>query len=283
MTTLLYGTGNYRYEARYSFGTLPSGMEWGNVSNVAVDSQDRVYAYQRKDPPVVVFDSEGNFLNSWGDGLLIDAHGIFVTPEDKLFLVDRDAYQVLKFSLEGELLLTIGIREQSYLQEPFNHPADVGTDTSGDIYVADGYGNSAVHKFSPGGDYLLSWGAPGAGPGQFTTPHGIWVDKENTVYVADRENNCIQVFDSKGKFITRWGNFYHPMGIWMDHEDVFYVTDQVPRFTVLNRTGEILARGRTPDGGHGLYGDSRGNIYLAASTRGIVKMVRTKIGTARVS
>ena len=276
MTTLLFGTGDYRYEARHSFGKLPNGMEWGNVSHVAVDSQDRVYAYQRKDPPVMVFDSEGSFLNSWGDGLLIDAHGIFVTPEDELILVDRDAYQVLKFSLEGELLLSIGVREQSYLQAPFNHPADVATDTSGNIYVADGYGNSAVHKFSPRGKHILSWGAPGAGPGQFTTPHGIWVDKENTIYVADRENDCVQVFDSNGKFITRWGNFYHPMDIWMDHENVLYVTDQVPRFTVLDSKGKILARGRTPDGGHGLYGDSQGNIYFAASTRGIVKMVRTK-------
>ena len=274
MTQFFFGTGKYTYQIIDPFGILPDGMSWGNVSHVAVDSKDRVYAFQRKDPPIVVFDSEGNFLDSWGDGQLIDAHGIFVTPEDDLFLVDRDMYEVLKFTLQGEPLLRIGVRGKSALQAPFNHPADVAVSPSGDIYVADGYGNSMVHKFSPNGEHVLSWGGPGGEPGQFTTPHGIWVDGESKVYVADRENNCVQVFNEKGNFITSWGNFYHPMDIWMDNQDTFYVTDQVPRFTVLDRDGNILARGRAPNAGHGIYGDSQGNLYLAASLRGIVKMAR---------
>ena len=274
MTQLFFGTGKYTYQIIDPFGTLPDGMSWGNVSHVAVDSKDRVYAFQRKDPPIVIFDSDGNFLDGWGDGQLIDAHGIFFTPEDDLFLVDRDMYEVLKFTPQGEPLLRIGVRGKSALQAPFNHPADVAVSPSGDIYVADGYGNSMVHKFSPTGELVLSWGAPGGESGQFTTPHGIWVDGESKVYVADRENNCVQVFDGDGNFITSWGNFYHPMDIWMDKEDTFYVTDQVPRFTVLDRDGNILARGRAPNAGHGIYGDSEGNLYLAASLRGIVKMAR---------
>ena len=274
MTQLFFGTGKYTYRIIDPFGTLPDGMTWGNVSHVAVDSKDRVYAFQRKDPPIVIFDSDGNFLDSWGDGQLIDAHGIFFTPQDDLFLVDRDMYEVLKYTTQGEPLLRIGVRGKSALQEPFNHPADVAVSPSGDIYVADGYGNSMVHKFSPNGELVLSWGAPGVELGQFTTPHGIWVDGESKVYVADRENNCVQVFDADGNFITSWGNFYHPMDIWADNEDIFYVTDQVPRFTVLDRDGNILARGRAPNAGHGIYGDSKGNLYLAASLRGIVKMAR---------
>ena len=156
--TQFFGTGKYIYQIIDPFGTLPEGMSWGNVSHVAVDSKDRVYAFQRKDPPIVVFDSDGNFLDSWGDGQLIDAHGIFVTPEDDLFLVDRDMYEVLKYTLQGEPLLRIGVRGKSALQEPFNHPADVAVSPSGDIYVADGYGNSMVHKFSPNGELVLSWG-----------------------------------------------------------------------------------------------------------------------------
>ena len=183
-------------------------------------------------------------------------------------------YEVLKYNLQGEPLLRIGVRGKSALQAPFNHPADVAVSPSGDIYVADGYGNSLVHKFSPTGEHVLSWGAPGEEAGQFTTPHGIWVDGESRVYVADRENNCVQVFDEDGNFIAWWGNFYHPMDIWMDNQDTIYVTDQVPRFTVLDRDGNILARGRAPNAGHGIYGDSQGNLYLAASLRGIVKMAR---------
>ena len=174
MTQFFFGTDKYTYQIIEPFGILPDGMSWGNVSHVAVDSKDRVYAFQRKDPPIVVFDSDGNFLDSWGDGQLIDAHGIFVTPEDDLFLVDRDMYEVLKFTLQGEPLLRIGVRGKSALQAPFNHPADVAVSPGGDIYVADGYGNSMVHKFSPNGEHVLSWGGPGGEPGQFTTPHGIW-------------------------------------------------------------------------------------------------------------
>ena len=274
MTKLIFGTGQYKYRVEDPFGILPTGMTWGNVSHVAVDSSDRVYAFQRKDPPIIVFDSEGNYLNSWGDGDLIDAHGIFVTDDDKLFVVDRDMYQVLKYTLDGELLLTIGVRGKSALQAPFNHPADVAVSPAGDIYVADGYGNSLIHKFSATGEHLLSWGAPGNQKGQLTTPHGIWVDSKSKVYVADRENNCIQVFTENGELITQWLNFYHPMDIWEDKYGVFYVTDQVPRFIILDSEGTILARGRAPEAGHGIYGDSQGNLYLSASLRGVVKLRR---------
>ncbi|PZC51066.1 MAG: peptidylglycine monooxygenase [Chloroflexi bacterium] len=274
MTKLIFGTGQYKYRVEDPFGILPAGMTWGNVSHVAVDSSDRVYAFQRKDPPIIVFDSDGKFLHSWGDGDLIDAHGIFITNDDELFVVDRDMYQVLKYTLNGELLLTIGVRGKSALQAPFNHPADVAVSPAGDIYVADGYGNSLIHKFSATGDHLLSWGTPGNEKGQLTTPHGIWVDSKSKIYVADRENNCIQVFTENGELITQWPNFYHPMDIWEDKHGVFYVTDQVPRFIILDSEGTILARGRAPEAGHGIYGDSQGNLYLSASLRGLVKLRR---------
>ena len=93
--------------------------------------------------------------------------------------------------------------------------------------MADGYGNSSVHKFSPEGQHLLSWGSRGTGPGQFSTPHGIWVDSHDRVYVADRENNRVQIFDTEGRFISEWHDFYHPMDIFMDAEDKIYVTDQI--------------------------------------------------------
>ena len=94
------------------------------------------------------------------------------------------------------------------------------------------------------------------------------------MYVTDRENNCIQIFDAEGGFITAWPGLYHPMDMWEDSEGAFYVTDQTSRVTVFDPEGRIISRCRAPDAGHGIYGDSRGNLYLAAAWRGIAKMAR---------
>ena len=278
MTRLMYGTGTYTYEVMMSFGQLPPGMAFGNTSHIAVDSRDRVYVSQREDPPVLVFDGEGNYITSWGNGILADAHGMYITSDDEVFVVDRDAHEVLKFDTDGRVLLRIGTRDRASLHAPFNHPADVAVSPGGEIYVADGYGNSRVHKFSAQGQLLLSWGSPGTGPGEFSSPHGIWVDNQNRVYVTDRENNRVQVFDAEGGFITEWHDFFRPLDIFVDGEGIVYVTDQTPRFTALDGSGKLLTRGKIPDIGHGIYGDSRGNLYLAGpfggGTEPISKLVK---------
>ena len=125
MTSVIVGTGNHVYRAVHPFGMLPDGAPLGNTSHVATDSSDRVYVYRRQDPPVLVFDGEGNLLTTWGDGLLIDAHGICITRDDSVFLVDRDAHEVLKFDTERNVLLRLGARERPSLGTPFNNPADV--------------------------------------------------------------------------------------------------------------------------------------------------------------
>ena len=281
MTRLLFGTGDYIYEVVQPFGKLPAGMEWGVISRVAVDSQGRVYVSRMGNPPILVFDSEGNYLAGWGGDSLVDPHGMLFTSNDELIVCDRDAHEVLKLNLEGEVLLRIGSREQAHWQAPFNHPADVAVSSSGDIYVADGYGNSAVHRFSGEGKHLLSWGKPGTGPGEFSTPHGIWVDAQSRVYVADRENSRVQIFDEDGNYLSEWVDLYHPMDIWMDDDGVAYVSDQTPRFSVLSPEGVLLSRGKAPDAGLGLFGDSKGDLYLSGTfpgaapvSNGIVKFIR---------
>jgi peptidylglycine monooxygenase len=268
------GTGNHVYEVVHPFGRLTAGIAMGNTSHVATDSMNRVYVYQRQDPPVLVFDGDGNFLTSWGSGELLDAHGIYISDDDEVYLVDRDAHEVVKFNVAGDSSLRIGQRGRPSLQAPFNHPADIVVAPGGDIFVADGYGNSSVHRFSADGRHKLSWGEPGSGPGQFTTPHGIWVDSAERVYVCDRENNRVQVFSLTGEYLTEWRDFYHPMDIYQDGEGVFYVTDQIPRITMLNAEGEIVTRGRTPYNGHGLWLDTQGNIYLAGNDTGVTKLVK---------
>ncbi|PYM32328.1 MAG: hypothetical protein DME15_14445 [Candidatus Rokuibacteriota bacterium] len=263
-TGLVVGTGDFLYDVFRPWGVLPAGWTFGLISHVAVDSRDRVYFYQRKDPPVLVFDSDGNFLTAWGGGRLRDAHGIYVGPDDHIYVCNRDEHEVLKLTPEGRVALALGQRGRPSLQAPFNHPADVAVAPNGEIYVADGYGNSAIHRFSPEGEHLRSWGAPGAGRGQFTTPHGIWVDVRERVLVADRENNRVQLFSPEGDFYGEWADLYHPMDIYVDRVGTIYVTDQIPRITMYSADGRILARGRPVTlGAHGVWGDSRGNLYLA--------------------
>jgi DNA-binding beta-propeller fold protein YncE len=264
VTNLVVGTGAYVYDILRPWGVLPAGQSFGLISHVAVDSKDRVYFYQRKDPPVLVFDGDGNFLSGWGDGRLRDAHGIYIGPDDHVYVCNRDEHEVLKLTSEGRIVLTLGQRGRPALQAPFNHPADVAVAPNGDIYVADGYGNSAVHRFSAEGKHLASWGMRGAGRGQFTTPHGIWVDARERVLVADRENNRVQLFSPEGDVYGEWGDLYHPMDVYVDRDGTVYVTDQIPRITMYAPDGRLLARGRPAAyGAHGVWGDSRGNLYLA--------------------
>jgi peptidylglycine monooxygenase len=274
MSKIVVGSGEFKYEVVSPFGEVSENLEIDRVSHVSVDSKDNVYFFQRIEPPIVVVDSEGKIVDSWGEDYLVDGHGIFITSKDEVFVVARGVHEVLKFDARGELLLRIGERGNPSWQAPFNHPTDVAVSREGDIYVTDGYGNACVHKFSPDGEHILTWGEPGSGPGEFHTPHGVWVDDLERVYVVDRDNNRVQIFTSDGEYIEEWGDFFHPMDIYFDSRDNVYVTDQTPRFTVLNTSGEILARGFAPDAGHGLWGDSYGNLYLAGLERGVVKLLK---------
>lgn len=274
MSKIVVGSGEFKYEVVSPFGEVSENLEIDRVSHVSVDSKDNVYFFQRIDPPIVVVDSEGKMVDSWGEYYLVDGHGIFITSKDEVFVVARGVHEVLKFDARGELLLRIGERGNPSWQAPFNHPTDVAVSRAGDIYVADGYGNACVHKYSSAGEHILTWGEPGSGPGEFHTPHGIWVDDLERVYVVDRDNNRVQIFTSDGEYVEEWGDFFHPMDIYFDSRDNVYVTDQTPRFTVLNIAGEILARGFAPDAGHGLWGDSHGNLYLAGLERGVIKLLK---------
>ena len=257
------GARDFRYEYQPDWARLLSGMSLQGPSGVAVDSSDRVYVFQRRGPCVVIFNPNGTVRGVWQrkDGVPADAHHIHVGPDDTVYLVDRDSHQVLFYDAAGELVKSLGTRDQAAMQAPFNHPADVCAAPSGELYVADGYGNSSVHRFSPEGDYISSFGSPGSGPGQFRVPHSIRVSNDGRVYVADRENHRVQVFTGEGEFISEWTDFKCPMGVHIDANQVVYVTDQVPRISMYSLDGELLARGRTFEGAHQVYTDSQGNIY----------------------
>ena len=171
---------------------------------------------------------------------IVDGHGIYVSPDDRVFVVDRDAHQILIFDTAGQILQTLGIRNSPKSGEPFNHPTDVAVAPDGEIYASDGYGNSRVHRFTAEGQLQMSWGNPGAAAGEFTTPHAVWIDAENRVLVADRENNRVQVFDREGTYLTEWHDLYHPMDICGYINGSVLVTDQVPRLSLFRLMDVLL-------------------------------------------
>ena len=263
-TPLVVGLGEELFSVERPWGELPADLRLCDVSDVAVDSEDRVYVFQRTDPPLVIFNRDGSFFGAWGTGQLADAHGIFITPDDRVLLCDRDAHQVLVFDLRGTLLMTLGERHRPHFQTPFNHPADAATTPTGEILVADGYANSVVHRFSASGVWQQTFGTPGAGPGTFTTPHAVRVHPDGRILVADRENDRVQIFSPGGEYLTEWRDFYHPMDLYIDGQGRVYVTDQIPRLSLLDASGALIGRCRPvlyqP---HGVFGDSQGNLYIA--------------------
>ena len=256
--------GDRRYRVERAWGEASGGSALRLVSSVAVDPAGRVYAYQRAEPPVVVFGPEGRVHATWGHGRIADPHGLTVTTDGRVLLVDRDAHQVLICTAEGEQVGALGTRHSPRFQAPFNHPTGVAVAADGEIYVCDGYGNSTVHRFAADGTHRATWGRPGSGPGEFTTPHAVVVDSLDRVLVADRENNRIQLFDRKGVYLGEWGDLYHPMDIFVDDRGLTFVTDQIPRISLFAPDGTLLGRCRAVwNIAHGIAGNAAGDLFLA--------------------
>ncbi|MBI2555000.1 MAG: hypothetical protein HYV92_11460 [Candidatus Rokubacteria bacterium] len=272
-------------------GRLPEGWRYVEAAGVAVDSKDHVYVFNRGEHPVIVFDREGNFLRSWGEGLVGRAHGITIGPDDEVWLTDDGNHTIRKFTSEGKLLLTIGDPDKpATLQsgKPFNRPTHVAlSPLTGDLFISDGYGNSRVHKYDPKGRHLFSWGEPGTDPGCFNLPHNIATDAEGLVYVADRENHRVQIFDGEGRYLAQLNNLHRPCGLLIDRREggAIYVGElgsdlavnqSVPnlggRVSILSLKGDLLGRvgdrfrGEKPGqfvAPHGVVTDSRGDLYVA--------------------
>jgi NHL repeat-containing protein len=271
---------NLEYRVIEGWEQLPRDFVHRDVSDVAVDSQDRVHLLTRSEPRVITYARDGSFISSWGEGTFsARPHGITIGPDDTVYVVDDGGNSVRRYNSDGQLESVIGpsgrgsetgvdqsgrdvydrIDSIQRAAGPYNRPTKVAVAPSGDLYVTDGYGNARVHHFDVHGNLIGSWGEPGAGPGQFHLPHSVAVAPDSRVLVADRENERIQVFNPDGVFLAEWTDFHRPAGLCL-RNGLVYVTElsrrpgyrswasasidrlDPARLTVLDLDGRIVAR-----------------------------------------
>lgn len=221
---------------------LPPGWNLGEVPGVALNSQGHIFVFNRGPHPLLEFDRDGNFRRTVGDGLFTRAHGLRIDAQDNIWTTDVGSHIVLKFSPEGRVLLVLGRQDNAGETEGlFNRPADVGFGPAGEIFVADGYGNSRVVKYDRHGKFVTAWGTAGSGHGQFNLVHTVAVGPDDLVYVGDRENERIQIFDLDGNFVEAWTHVGHPWGLDITPDGVIYMTDgYADRVLKLDLDGNVL-------------------------------------------
>jgi len=285
-----YGNGKYTYELVEPWAKLPEGESFIDVCGISIDADDRVYVFNRSKHPMIVLDQDGNELSHWGEGLFKRPHGSFLSADNHIWMADDRSHVVHKFTKGGKLVMTLGNRDQpsdtgyrpgldifeciasiKKAAPPFNMPTGVAISSAGDIFVSDGYGNARVHKFSAEGKLLFSWGEPGAKPGQFRLPHNIWIDREDRVWISDRENSRVQIFDIKGKLLDVWTDLWRPTQVCIDADDTVYISELCRRISIFTIDGKLLARWGNEShsleapllvGPHVIGVDSRGDIYV---------------------
>jgi DNA-binding beta-propeller fold protein YncE len=260
------------YDPVPNWMTVPDGFQFGLVTAVATDKHDNVFVFHRGKQPIAVFDKHGKFLRSWGDGAVKTAHGLRLDADGNVWTTDLGTHQVIKYDPTGKVLLTLGKKNQpGETPEQFDRPADIAIARMGDVYIADGYGNSRVVKFSRDGKFLKTWGKRGKATGEFHLVHAIVVDAMNRVYVGDRENDRVQVFDSDGKFLAEWRDSGAPYGLFLQDGSRMLVADgRGNEVRILDIKGKLLSRFGAKGQGvgqfrmpHGICADSRGVVYVA--------------------
>jgi DNA-binding beta-propeller fold protein YncE len=273
------------YEHVATWDTASVGVELDKILGIGIDSKGRVYATAGKgEKGVLVFSADGKVVDSWGEGF-VDKHGLRVI-DDKVWVTDRERHIVMQFTLDGKLLRTLGTDGRSGLGDSeFNKPSDVAIAPNGDIYVSDGYGNSRVMRFGADGKFKQSWGKKGNGPGEFDLVHNIVIDKKGRVYVADRENERVQIFDANGKFLEQWKHVGKPFGLHIDDKMNVYITDgESNSIYVVSEKGKVLSKfGKTGGGpgefkmAHSITVDRKGHIYVAEGDGQRIQVFSRKI------
>lgn len=287
----------------------PAPWHFGEVAAVATTKEGNILVLHRGAHPIMEFTPTGKFLRSWGDGMIspgkvtrveardrapgtsgyaavygaagcysCGAHSVRVDPQGNVWVVDATGHVVNKMSAPGardfaarhEVILQLGAKGVSGADAThFNLPTDVAFAPNGDIYVSDGYGNARVVKYSPGGKYLSEWGKRGTGEGEFELPHNLAVDAQGRVYVTDRDNQRIQVFDAQGKFLAQWKDVGGVSTLFMTENQQLWTGG-----LLRNLEGNVVARLPGNPGGHGTTVTASGEVFVAQLSRVVQKFAR---------
>ena len=295
------GRGRFWYRWHRPWPELTEALEESVPVGCAINSRGQIYVLTRDAIPVRVFDQKCRWINNWGESILRSPHGICARPDDTVCITDVEDHTVRFFSEFGDHLTpplgnpgtpadtgAVGFDPTKVDESggPFNRPTHVAVAANGEIYVADGYANARVHRFASYGSLMGSIGQPGKGKREFQLPSGIGVDRQGRVYVADRENNRIQVLDADLKFITEWTGLNRPCDLLVDADDNVFVVELGTvegkdetryatggRLSVFDADGTLRARwnGRSVPGGHqrvflpySICGDAGGNLIVTA-------------------
>lgn len=281
----------------------PAPWNFIQVSGIAIDSRGHVLLLHRGAHPLLEFDSTGKLVRPWdiisfSEGKVAaiaprdrvpghsaysavygaagcdscGAHSVRVDPDHNIWVVDAPGQVIYKMDPQGKILMQLGKKGVAGTgHDTFNLPTDVGFAPNGDLYVTDGYASARVVKFSHDGKYLLEWGSRGKGPGQFELPHNVVIDAQGRVYVTDRENRRIEVFDSNGKFLAQWPTVEGVSGLFITKDQKIWAGG-----VLLNLQGEVVGRlpNATASGGHGVAVSDSGDVYLAQLSGKVDKFVK---------
>jgi DNA-binding beta-propeller fold protein YncE len=218
------------YEVEADWPQRAEGEKWRYVTGVAVDAKDQVWLVNQLTPQVQVFDSGGKLVDSWGQGFFKAPHYLRIDHEGNVWIADFERHIVQKFSPKGERLLVLGTPDEAGNDEShMNGPTDIAVSPSGEIFVSDGYGNDRVIHFDPAGKFVKTWGKRGVKAGELSQPHSIAMDSKGRLYVAERNNCRIQIFDQDGKSLGQWRNLLNPWGLCITANDEIYVCGSSPK------------------------------------------------------
>lgn len=280
------------YQVDPAWPKRPRDMEWAAMPGLAIDARDRVFLFTRTKNPVQIYEADGTFVASWGQDHVKEAHHLKIDSKGNVWVADIGLHTVRQFTPDGKLLRTLGTEGKSGRDEThFNMPTDMAITPAGEVFVADGYGNARVVHFDASGKFVKAWGDLGSKPGQFSIAHAIAIDSKGRLYVADRNNVRVQIFDQEGKLLDVWSNVITPWGLYATKDDSIWVCGSSPMqwrksdgalgcppkdqlFMKFAPSGRLLQLWTVPKGKdgleepgecnwvHAIAEDSKGNLYV---------------------
>lgn len=273
--------------------TLPAGKDMGATASVAFDKDGHLWVLSRGEQAFFEFNNDGTYIKSFGDKIFTRSHGLRIDRQGNLWATDVGGHIVVKMTRDGKTLLTIGTKgeagewNEATGSRKLNQPNDIAIADNGDVFVVQGHtpgpmGDPRVLKFDKDGKFLKSWGGKGSGPGQFQVAHGAALDAKGLLWVADRENQRIQVFDQNGTFVREMKYKGLPCSFDIGREFVYMVNGFAGQVLKLDLNGKVLAAMGKPGKGPGEFGEahmiavnSKDEIYVADSVNAaLVKFVK---------